>query len=126
SEFRARFGYPYGLMHRADLHSMLLEACRSSSRVELSPSEQVQDFEDRGDSVNLRTRNGAVHEGAAVIGADGLWSTVRDVLVGDGEPRMPGQIAYRALRRASDVPEANRRNAMTIWAGPQTHLIHYP
>ena len=125
-EFRARFGYPYALIHRADLHGLLLEACRESPHVVLSPSEQVLDFADRGDHVSVRTRDGAVHEGAAVIGADGLWSTMRAALVGDGKPRASGHIAYRALMRSSQVPAANRGNTMTIWAGPKTHLVHYP
>jgi salicylate hydroxylase len=125
-EFRARFAYPYGLIHRADLHAVLLEACRKSPLIAMSPSEQVLDFEDLGDRVTVRMRSGAAHEGRGLIGADGLWSTVRGAVVGDGEPRVSGHVAYRATVPAREVPEANRRNAMMIWAGPKTHLVHYP
>jgi len=124
--FRARFGHPYGLIHRADLHAVLLEACQKSPLVELSTSEQMLDFEDHGDRVSVGMRGGALYDGEALIGADGLWSTVRARVVGDGKPRVSGHIAYRAVMPASQVPQANRRNAMTIWAGPKTHLVHYP
>jgi 2-polyprenyl-6-methoxyphenol hydroxylase-like FAD-dependent oxidoreductase len=125
-EFRARFGYPYGLIHRGDLHSILLDACRKSPLVTLSPSRQVLDFEDHGDHVRVRMDGGEVLTGAALVGADGLWSTVRTLLLGDGKPRVSGHIAYRAVMPAGEVPQANRRNAMIIWAGPKTHLVHYP
>ncbi len=125
-EFRARFGHPYGLIHRADLHSVLLGACRESPLVTLSASQKLVSFEDHGDRVSVRVAGGEVHEGAALIGADGLWSTVRAELVGDGNPRVSGHIAYRAVIPTSDVPHANRRNAMVIWVGPKTHLVHYP
>jgi salicylate hydroxylase len=125
-EFRARFGYPYGLIHRADLHSVLLEACQKSPLVTLSASRQVLDVEDRGDRVAVRLSAGESLHGAALIGADGLWSTVRAFVVGDGKPRISGHIAYRAVMPTSEVPAPNRRNAMMIWVGPKTHLVHYP
>ena len=125
-EFRARFGYPYALVHRADLHAVLLDACRKSPLIALSASAQMLDFEQRGDRVRARMRDGTIREGAALIGADGLWSTVRERVVGDGKPRISGHIAYRAVVPASETPEASRRNAMIIWAGPKTHLVHYP
>jgi 3-hydroxybenzoate 6-monooxygenase len=125
-DFRARFGYPYGLIHRADLHAVLLEACRKSRLVTLSPSQQLRHFDDLGDRVTVTLSSAEVVEGAALIGADGLWSTVRAAVVGDGKPRVSGHIAYRAVMGANEAPPANRRNAMIIWAGPKTHLVHYP
>jgi salicylate hydroxylase len=125
-EFRARFGYPYALIHRADLHAALLEACRKSPLVTLSTSRQVLDLDDRGDRVSVRLSGNEVLDGAALIGADGLWSTVRTAVVGDGKPRVSGHIAYRAVMPTSAVPTLNRRNDMMIWIGPKTHLVHYP
>ena len=126
AEFRARFGYPYGLNHRADLHGALLNACRRSPLVTLSSSRQVVGLDDHSDGVTARTTGGDVLQGAALIGADGLWSAVRKLVLCDGTPRVAGHIAYRAVMPVSEVPDANRRNAMTIWAGPKTHLVHYP
>ena len=124
--FRERFGYPYALVHRADLHAALTEACRKSPLVTLTPAQQLVAFEEDGNRVRVTMRDGTVHEGAALIAADGLRSTVRDRIVGDGKPRFSGHVAYRAVMPTTEVPDANRRNAMTIWAGPKTHLVHYP
>jgi 3-hydroxybenzoate 6-monooxygenase len=126
AEFRTRFGQPYALIHRADLHSVLLDACRDTGLVELNPSHKVLDYDDLGDRVRIETQSGERHEGAALVGADGLWSMVRAKVVGDGKPRIAGHIAYRAVMPADAVPDANRGNAMTIWLGPKTHLVHYP
>jgi 3-hydroxybenzoate 6-monooxygenase len=124
--FRKRFGHTYGLAHRADLHSVFLDACRRTPLVTLESSQKVIDFADRGDRVTVQLRDGSARQGEALIAADGLWSTVRERLVGDGAPRVSGHIAYRAVLPAADVPDANRRNAMVLWAGEKTHLVHYP
>ena len=123
---RQRYGYPYGLIHRADLHRVLLDACRDHPLVTLSSSVRMTDFEDHGDRVSVHTEDGRQYAGAALIGADGLWSTVRDKIAGDGKPRVSGHIAYRAVLPIAEVPPENRRNAMTLWAGPKNHLVHYP
>jgi 2-polyprenyl-6-methoxyphenol hydroxylase-like FAD-dependent oxidoreductase len=123
---RKRFGYPYGLVHRADLHGVLLNACNASPLISLSASTKVTDFEDNGSHVLVRTDGGDKHDGAALVGADGLWSRIRERLVGDGKPHVSGHIAYRAVLPIASVPEADRNNDMTLWAGPKTHLVHYP
>ena len=123
--FRRRFGYPYALIHRADLHGVLLDACHGSDRVTFCPDETVERIEDDGERVRaLTTRE--VHVGSALIGADGIWSRVRETLVGDGRPRVSGHIAYRAVLPIEDVPEEFRKNAMILWAGPKNHLVQYP
>lgn len=124
--FESRFGYPYGLIHRADLHSVLLEACRQSDRVTLRTATTVEDFEDFGDRVQVRTATGEALDGSALVGADGIWSTIRQRLLGDGRPRVSGHIAYRAVLPMSEVPTASRMNAMVLWAGPRCHFVHYP
>lgn len=123
---RKRFGYPYGLIHRADLHTVLLDECRHFPEITMHSGCKMADFEDLGDHVVLRTEAGETYTGDALIGADGLWSGVRAKIVNDGPPRVSGHIAYRAVLPIEDVPEANRRNAMTLWAGPRNHLVHYP
>ncbi|SAK99154.1 salicylate hydroxylase [Caballeronia pedi] len=123
--FLERFQHPYALIHRADLHRLLLDACLGSERIEIVTNVKVNGFTDDGDSVVLRTSQGDVR-GRALIGADGLWSTVRAQLVGDGEPRVSGHIAYRAVLPIDEVPPELRSNTMTLWAGAKTHLVHYP
>lgn len=121
-----RFGKPYGLIHRADLHAVLLQACRDSGKVTLSASSKVESHVSDGKSVTVTTADGQTHTGPALIGADGLWSTVRQSIVNDGKPRVSGHIAYRAVLPIDQVLEANRKHAMVIWMGPRFHLVHYP
>ena len=64
--------------------------------------------------------------GAALIGADGLWSNVRRQLVGDGAPRVSGHTTYRSVIPLEQMPEDLRWNAATLWAGPKCHIVHYP
>lgn len=124
--FRAKFGKPYAVTHRADLHDTLHEACRASNLIELRNSTKIADFEETADGVTARTDAGEAFHGAALIACDGLWSTIRAKIAGDGAPRVSGHIAYRAVLPIEQAPEEIRWNAATLWAGPRTHLVHYP
>jgi len=123
---RKHFEYPYAVIHRADLHKVLIDAVKRSPLATLTTSCKVASYEDRGDRVLLRTEAGETFEGAALIGADGLWSAVRNQLAGDGKPRVSGHIAYRGVIPLAQVPEHLRENNVVLWAGPKTHLVHYP
>ncbi len=124
--FRDRFAYPYGVIYRPDLHQVLLDACQAAPLVQLSTGQKITAYEDHGDGVGLTTQSGKAYQGAALIGADGLWSKIRARLVGDGPPRISGHIAYRAVLPTTQVPDTSRNNDVTLWAGPKTHLVHYP
>ncbi len=124
--FRDRFKYPYGVIYRPDLHQALIRACKDDPLVTTSVNQEITAYEDDGETVRAITKDGTTHEGAALIGADGLWSGIRRQLVGDGKPRVSGHIAYRAVLPTQDVPENIRDNNVVLWAGPRTHLVHYP
>jgi salicylate hydroxylase len=124
--FEERFKAPYALIHRADLHACLLEACRASPLIGLETSAHVIQFDDDGRDVRVATAAGQSYIAPAFIAADGLWSTVRDKLIGDGKPRVAGHVSYRSVLSAQDVPENLRRNDMVLWAGPKCHMVHYP
>jgi 3-hydroxybenzoate 6-monooxygenase len=121
-----RFGRPYAVIHRADLHKVLIDAVNRSPLATLMTSCKLASYEDRGDRVVVQTEGGRTFEGAALIGADGLWSAVRSQLVADGKPRVSGHIAYRGVIPLADVPAHLRENNVVLWAGPKTHLVHYP
>jgi salicylate hydroxylase len=124
--FREKFKYPYAVIHRADLHRVLLEACRQSNLIELITSQKVVAVEEPPDRIVVRTESGETHEGCALIGADGLWSTIRQMLVGDGKPVVAGHITYRAVLPTAEMPENLRWWSMVIWAGEKVHLVQYP
>jgi 2-polyprenyl-6-methoxyphenol hydroxylase-like FAD-dependent oxidoreductase len=125
--FIQRFGYPYGLMHRADLHGILLEACRARPQsIDLRTGSRIASFDDDGKRVRVQTAAGEQFEGAALVGADGLWSVVRQALVADGEPRLAGHVCYRAIVPAETIPEALKANSMALWVGPRLHMVLWP
>ena len=125
--FRTRFGgYPYAVIHRGDMHRVYLEACQAERNIELSVSRKALRYDDKGDRVVLHMEDGEAIEGCALIGADGLWSRVREQMLGDGKPRVSGHIAYRAVLKREEVPEGLWQNNVVLWAGPKTHLVHYP
>jgi len=124
--FRAKFTEPYGVIHRADIHGAILDACRASDLIALEASVKVTGYEQSAGGVTVMAEGGGPYEGAALIGADGLWSTIRETIVGDGPPIVSGHIAYRAVLPIGEVPDHLYSDSMIIWAGEKTHLVHYP
>src|SRR5439155_7849730 len=124
-EFRARFGNPYAVIHRADVHLSLLEGVRAQPGVEVLTSTRVVGFEPKGDGVVVFDAEGAAHRGVALVGCDGVKSAVRAQTVGD-DVRVSGHVVYRAVVDAADFPADLRWNAAAVWVGPNCHLVHYP
>lgn len=124
--FRERFRNPYAVVHRGDLHGVFLKACIDHDLVELRTSAAVADYEQDGSSASAILEGGERVTGKALIGADGLWSSVRKRLVADGAPRVSGHTTYRSVIPTEAMPEDLRWNAATLWAGPKCHIVHYP
>ncbi len=124
--FRARFGNPYAVVHRGDLHGVLLQGCVDNPLVELRVSTEIVRYDQDGTSVTITQATGETATGAALIGADGLWSNVRRQVVGDIAPRVSGHSTYRSVIPTDRMPEDLRWNAATLWAGPKCHIVHYP
>ena len=122
----AAYGYPYGVIYRADLHQVFLDGCKASPGVTLRTASKVESFEQDGAGVRVRLAGGEVLRGDALVGADGLWSRIRDTVVGDGKPRVSGHIAYRAVLKREDVPAHLWSDDVLLWGGEKTHLVHYP
>ena len=123
--FAERYGFRYFVIHRRDLHGELLAACRAREEIALEASRGVTGFEERGNVVRVRCENGAEYEGAALVGADGLWSPTRATVVGDGAPRLAGHYVYRGVVPTEDIIDQSRIDSMTIWCGPNLHLVQY-
>ena len=122
--FRSRFGNPYAVIHRADVHTSLLEGARKAD-IELLTSTAAQHVEQDGETVVVFDESGHAHRGMAVIGADGVKSAVRRQYIGD-PARVSGHVVYRAVVDKQDFPTDLQWNAASIWVGPNCHLVHYP
>ena len=123
--FRQRFGNPYAVIHRADVHMSLLEGAQESDRIEVLTGTTVQRIEQDDDGVTVYDAKGGRHCGVALIGADGVKSAVRRQYVGD-EARVSGHVVYRAVVDKNEFPVDLQWNAASIWVGPNCHLVHYP
>jgi salicylate hydroxylase len=123
--FLDRYQYRYFVIHRRDLHGGILDACRQREEITLEASRGMTSFEERGNTVVVRCENGAEYEGAALIGADGLWSPTRAAIVGDGMPRVAGHVTYRGVVPTGEISDRSHLDSMTIWVGPDLHLVQY-
>jgi salicylate hydroxylase len=123
--FRKRFGNPYAVIHRVDVHKSLLEGAQETGKVEFLTSTRAERIEQDERSVTVHDQRGTAHKGIALIGADGVKSVVREQFVGD-LARVTGHVVYRAVIDKKDFPADLQWNAAAIWVGPNCHLVHYP
>jgi salicylate hydroxylase len=124
--FYEKYHAPYAVVHRADMLNVIHDACKKSNLITLTTSQKVIGIDETASGVSVRTESGQTFTGAALIGCDGLWSTVRQLMVGDGKPVVSGHIAYRAVVPTADWPKEYRINKMILWGGEKTHMVHYP
>jgi salicylate hydroxylase len=147
-----KYGAPYVTIHRADLHGLLLQAVRQRENLWLKLGSCLSSYSDTGSEVRLQITDSLTGgrlggtdsdaspafseladaadlievEGDALIGADGLWSRVRELMLGDGPPRVSGHLAYRAMLPQARLPEHLRSQQVTAWLGPKLHAVQYP
>jgi salicylate hydroxylase len=123
--FRQRFGNPYAVIHRVDVHLSLLEGAQETGKVQFLTSTKAVHVEQDDTGVTVIDQNGKAHRGLALIGADGVKSVVRQQYVND-PPRVTGHVVYRSVIDKKDFPLDLQWNAASIWVGPNCHLVHYP
>lgn len=130
---RQRYGSPYATVHRADLHAVLLQALRPFPLVEVQRGTAVESFSGNGagsGGIELAvTHSGLAQEavrGDLLVGADGLWSKVRNQLLADGPAKATGHVALRALVAQKDLPQSLQSRDISVWLGRQMHVVHYP
>jgi 3-hydroxybenzoate 6-monooxygenase len=123
--FLRRFGHPYRVAYRADVQRVLLEALKGHSDVKLQTGNGVRRFEQDDGSVLVTTDRDEKVSAAALIGADGLWSDIRQVIVGDGKPVEHGHVAYRAVIPSASLNGGLATDDVQIWVGPGHHLVCY-
>jgi salicylate hydroxylase len=122
-----RYGAPYWVVHRGDLQAALIDAVRADARITLRLGTRVDDFTCDAGGVTITTTSAqqTSHErGRALIAADGLWSLLRRRLGHRDEPRFAGHTAWRGLAPPDALP--HELAGVSLWLGPDAHLVHYP
>ena len=126
AEIERRLGAPYWTAHRADLHATLRDAAARHPGIVMTPGFAADRLEATGDGVKVVATSGAEATGAAVIGADGLWSTLRGYVTGRIQPHYTGRRAYRTVIPAAEASGPLAENAVGLWLLPRCHVVHYP
>jgi 2-polyprenyl-6-methoxyphenol hydroxylase-like FAD-dependent oxidoreductase len=124
-KFLNHFEHPYIVMHRGDLLSVELEACRRNPLITLEENREAVQIEDSGDGARVECADGSVYNCDALVGADGLWSCARKVVHDDGEP-VPAQfVAYRGAIPVEEAPPESEFDSVLLWVGPDLHFVQY-
>jgi len=124
-----RYGAPYWVIHRGDLQAGLLAAVQAHPDVDLRLGARVEDYAVHANGITVLTWRGERTQnehGIALIGADGLWSTVRDRIIAKEPPQFGERTAWRATVPRMELPPRFRRRRVYLWLGGDAHVVHYP
>lgn len=130
SYMQQRYGAPYWVIHRADLQTVLLDAVRSEPSIRIVTGRKVIDVRDGPDQAEVvwTSSNGSRESMTAdvVIGADGVWSKVRQTIGDKALPTFHGYVAWRATFDRKSAPPELAGNETGLWLGAKGHVVHYP
>ena len=121
-----RYGTPHILMHRNDLHGVLVDAVRTLKPDAIKLGMRCASVTQSGGEVTVQFVNGETTIGSALIGADGIHSQVRQGLFGASKAEFTGCVAWRGLAPMDRLPPHLSQLLTTNWLGPRGHVLHYP
>ncbi|KRR26012.1 FAD-dependent monooxygenase [Bradyrhizobium retamae] len=124
-----RAGAPYWVMHRADLQGALQAAVNDHPDIDLRLGCQFEDVTSHAKGLTVVQRRGNARQqelAAALVGADGIWSAVRNHLLPEVQPQFSGLIAWRGTLDATALPREYTAARVQLWMGPDAHLVAYP
>lgn len=124
--FEKSFGYPYIVIHRSDLHSVLLKACEALPNITFLTNHKLVAIEEFSDAVELRCENGEVLRGETVVGADGIRSVARQLVSPASNPVASRYVAYRFTVPMDEMTINIDWDEKLTWIGPGIHLVQYP
>jgi salicylate hydroxylase len=120
---------PYWVLHRSDLQSALLAHVNDNPDIELRLGWQFEDVVTYADGLTVSHRSGTTRQqepALALVGADGVWSAVRNRLFDDAPPQFAGLIAWRGTIEATQLPHEYTAKRVQLWMGSNAHLVAYP
>ncbi len=120
---------PYWVFHRADLQRGLQTQVANTPDIELRLGCQFEDLSVHAKGLTVVQRRGNTRQedlALALIGADGIWSTVRHHLFPQRQPLFSGLIAWRGTLDAKQLPREYTARRVQLWMGPHAHLVAYP
>jgi salicylate hydroxylase len=123
-----RYGAPYWVIHRADLQAALVAAVGEMPDITLKLGTRAEDFalHQHGLTVQTRGTQALDEQGVALIGADGVWSSLRARMGDRSLPAFAHRTAWRATLPAAQLTEEFRAPITGLWLGRDAHLVHYP
>jgi salicylate hydroxylase len=121
-----RYGSPHIMMHRGDLHAVLVDAIRGIKPDVVRLGQKCLKLTQDSESVEVLFESGKIANAALVIGADGIHSKVREAVFGRDSAQFTGCVAWRGLVPTHRLPPHLARNTATSWLGPAGHVLHYP
>jgi salicylate hydroxylase len=128
-EASSRAGAPYWVVHRADLQAALVAQINDNPDIELRLGCQFEDLAPHARGLTVVGRSGTMRQpevALALVGADGIWSTVRHHLFPQAQPQFSGLIAWRGTLEATQLPREHAARRVQLWMGPNAHLVAYP
>ena len=121
-----RYGSPHVLLHRGDLHTILVDAVRRLKPDAIRLGRRCVGIAQSDDRVDVQFETGELVPAAFVIGADGIHSKIREHLFGPSQPGFTGCVAWRAVVPMQRLPASAATMVSTNWLGPRGHVLHYP
>ena len=124
-----RYGAPYWIVRRADLQSALLARVTGHPDIDLRLGAQFEDVAVYPKGVTVVQRRGTARQqeqALALIGADGVWSSVRHQIFPEAQPQFTGSIAWRGTVDATQLPRGFNTQRVQLWMGTNAHLVAYP
>jgi len=122
---RARWGAPYVTIHRADLVAVLAEALQDRVSGALRPGAALTGYRSDANGLRVQLADGTTIDGTLLVGADGIHSVVRSIMLGPEAPRFTGHVAWRAVVPADRLARHRPPPGITAWLGPRRHAVTY-
>jgi salicylate hydroxylase len=119
-----KYGAHYQHIHRADLHTVLYNACKKMD-VSIQLGKGVQSYQQTPQNLSIQLSDRESLETDLLIGADGIKSKVQACLLGETPAEFTGQVAWRGVVEANKLQKGLVKPNANLWVGPGKHFVSY-